>query len=174
MRMVLIGGLLLAGCQQASETSTNGAETPKAAAAQAFTPGEWATTSQIVEMDIPGMPEEMRKANVGQINRFTSCMTPEMARKPDANFFTNNSGTTSCKGERFDMAGGRLQAAMVCTDRAQPGEMRLTIVGTYTADSYQATSTMQRSDGPGNTLMKVTAKTSARRTGACKAEGKSA
>ena len=173
MRMMLLGGLLLAGCQQASETSANKAEAGQAAAAQAFTPGAWETTSQITAMDIPGMPEEMRKANVGQVNSFTSCMTPEMAKKPDANFFTNNSGTTSCKGERFDMSGGRLQAAMVCTDRNVPGEMRLTIDGTYTADTYQATSTMERSDGPGNTLMKVTAKTSARRTGECKAEEKS-
>lgn len=174
MRMMLLGGLLLAGCQQASETSASKAEAGQTAAAQAFTPGEWATTSEIVAMDILGMPEEMRKANVGQVNRFTSCMTPEMAKKPDANFFTNNTETTSCKGERFDMSGGRLQAAMVCTDRNVPGEMRLTIDGTYTADTYQATSTMQRSDGPGNTLMKVTAQTSARRTGECKAEEKNA
>jgi hypothetical protein len=174
MRTMLLGGLLLAGCQQASDTSTNKAEMPRTAAAQAFTPGEWATTSQIIEMDIPGMPEEMRKANVGQVNSFTSCMTPEMARKPDANFFTNNAGTTDCKGKRFDMAGGQLKAAMVCTDRNTPGEMRLTIDGSYTADSYQATSVMQRSDGPGGTVMKVTAKTSARRTGDCKAKEKNA
>jgi hypothetical protein len=174
MRMLLLTGLLLAGCQQAADKGENKAGKADAPAAQAFTPGAWETTSQITAMDIPGMPEEMSKANVGQVNRFTSCMTPEMAKKPDANFFTNNSGTTSCKGERFDMAGGRLQAAMVCTDRNVPGEMRLTIDGSYTADSYQATSTMQRSDGSGNTLMKVKAKTSARRTGACKAEGKTA
>lgn len=167
MRMVMLTGLLLAGCQQAAETGEQKAQAQVAAVAQAFTPGEWETTSQLVAMDVPGVPPEVLKANLGQVNRFKSCMTAEMAKEPDANFFTNNSGTTSCKNERFDMSGGRLQAAMVCTDRNVPGQMRMTVDGRYTPDSYEATSTMERSDGPEGSNMKMTAKTSGRRTGAC-------
>ena len=145
MRMVMLPGLLLAGCQEAAETGAQKAQAQAAAVAQTFTPGEWETTSQLVAMDVPGVPAEVLKANIGQTNRFKSCMTEEMAKKPDANFFTNNSGTTSCKSERFDMSGGRLQAAMVCTDRTVPGQMRMTIDGRYTRDSYEVTSTMARS-----------------------------
>jgi hypothetical protein len=121
-------------------------------------------------MEVPGIPPEMAKANLGQKTSFEHCMTPEQAAKPPSDFFTNADKTTDCKGENFAMVGGKLNATMTCTDKNTPGKMVMTIVGDYQPASYTATMTMVRDGAPNGGEMKITATTSGKRIGDCDAK----
>ena len=137
--------------------------------------GEWAPSMDVseskdaftVKMEVPGMPPEIAKANIGQKNSFESCMTPEQAAKPPSDFFTNNNQTTNCTTESFAMAGGKLDATMICEDKNTPGKMRMTIKGDYQPTSYTATMTMVTDGAPNGGEMKITATTTGERIGEC-------
>ena len=166
--------LPLAGCGDKPESGdqtvaagSGGAPAPIAAEPIAFQPGKWKATSELIKMEVPGMPPEIAKANIGQKNSFESCMTPEQAAKPPSDFFTNNNQTTNCTTESFAMAGGKLDATMVCEDKNTPGKMRMTIKGDYQPTSYTATMTMVTDGAPNGGEMKITATTTGERIGEC-------
>lgn len=168
--------LLLAGCGKAPEsvdkTAAVGvpAPAPVVAAPVRFQPGKWRQTSELVRMEVPGMPPELAKRNVGQKTSFDSCMTPEQAAKPPSKFFTN-ANDTSCTTKSFAMVGGRLDATMTCLNKHTPGEMTMTIKGDYQPASYTATMTMVTDGAPGGGEMKIIATTSGQRVGDCDAKG---
>jgi hypothetical protein len=167
--------LLLAACDKASDGGDKSAPSipapaPLAAQPVKFMPGKWQATSELMKMEVPGMPPEMAKANLGQKTSFEHCMTPEQAAKPPSDFFTNADKTTDCKGENFAMVGGKLNATMTCTDKNTPGKMVMTIKGDYQPTSYTATMTMVRDGAPNGGEMKITAATSGKRIGDCDAK----
>jgi hypothetical protein len=72
--------LLLAGCGEKPESVEKDgitAPAPLAAKPVTFLPGKWQATSELVKMEVPGMPPEMAKANVGQKTSFEHCITAE-------------------------------------------------------------------------------------------------
>jgi hypothetical protein len=167
--------LPLAGCSDKPENgdkkaADSSAPTPLTAAPVTFQPGKWQATSELVSMEVPGMPPELAKANVGQKTSFESCMTAEQAAKPPSDFFTHNDATTSCTTQNFAMAGGKLDATMICEDRKTPGRMTMTLQGDYQPSSYTATMTMIRDGAPAGGNMKITARTSGKRIGECDAK----
>lgn len=171
---IILPFIILAGCGQKQETATkaeSGSASSAAAAPITFQPGKWQATSELVSMEVPGMPPQIAKANVGQKTSFESCMTAEQAAKPPSDFFTHNDATTRCTTENFAMAGGKLDATMVCEDRKTPGKMTMTLKGDYRPTSYTATMTMVRDGAPAGGNMKITAKTSGKRVGECEAKG---
>lgn len=170
--------LLLAACGDASKEADKTATSavtpatplPAPAAQVRFLPGKWQATSELVKMEVPGMPPEMAKANVGQKTNFEHCITAEQAAKPPSDFFTN-AKQTSCTTKNFAMVGGKLDATMVCVNDKAPGNMTMTIKGDYHPDSYTATMTMVTDGGPNGGEMKITAATSGKRVGECDAKG---
>ena len=58
-------------------------------APEMLTPDRWESTVRIEKVDVPGMPpelaERMQKAMAGRTS--ASCLTPEEAKKPAAEFF---------------------------------------------------------------------------------------
>jgi hypothetical protein len=170
--LLLMPLLLLAACGDAPKKDSESAGPPAEATAPAaikLQPGKWQATSELVSMEVPGMPPELAKANVGQKTTFENCITPEQAEKPASDFFTN-AQNTDCKAQDFTMAGGKLAATMTCVDRNTPGEMTMTMDGDYTPISYAATMTMVTSGAPGGGEMKITAKTEGKRIGECDAK----
>jgi hypothetical protein len=175
----------LAACNQQQSTQETAAKTgevsltnasPAEVAKQAqaaggahFTPGEWETAVDVTEVDLPGVPAEMReqmkKTLMSATKVVKSCMTPEQAAKPQAGMLSGkNDGR--CTYKNFTMAGGRIDAVMVCAG-AQGAEMTQTIAGTYTDTSFALTSSMDATGGPGGG-MKMKARTNGRRIGECK------
>lgn len=168
--------LPLAGCgdkpesgDQTAAAESGGAPAPLAAKPNNFEPGKWQATSELIKMEVPGMPPELAKANLGQKTTFEHCMTAEQAAKPPSDFFTNNGPTTNCATESFEMAGGKLDATMICEDRNTPGKMTMTIKGDYQPTSYAATMTMVTDGAPNGGEMKITATTTGKRVGECDA-----
>jgi hypothetical protein len=167
------GLLLLAACNKAPESADKASPAPAnplAAATMNFQPGKWQATSELVKMEVPGMPPEMAKNNLGQKTSFEHCMTPEQAARPKSDFFTKNDGTTDCTTKNFAMVGGKLDAAMACVDKKTKTEMNMTIKGDYQPTAYTATMTMVTGGAPGGGEMRIIANTSGKRIGDCDAK----
>ncbi len=135
-------------------------------------PGLWESKVAIEEIDIPGMPaamqESMKKTFAErQPAGFTSCLTPEEARKPKEDFFAGKDN--KCRYDHFTMGNGRIDARMRCD--AGQGEQVMEMAGTYSPDSYSMTMTTLREGGSGpggEARMKM--RMDARRVGDCTAE----
>ena len=169
---IIIPLILLAGCGDKPESAEKGGVTapaPLAAKPVTFLPGKWQATSELVKMEVPGMPPEMAKANVGQKTSFEHCITAEQAAKPPSEFFTN-AKQTDCTSKSFSMVGGKLAATMVCVDQKTKTNMTMTMQGDYHPDSYTATMTMVTDGMPNGGEMKITATTSGKRIGECDAK----
>ena len=96
--------------------------------------GQWRLNTTIDEMTIPGMPPSAQaemKRMMGQRQNVTVdyCMTPEDARKPGGKVFTGKE-SKDCRYERFDMAGGKVDAVMRCEGKPPAGTMIMTVSGT--------------------------------------------
>jgi hypothetical protein len=169
---IILPLLLLAGCGEKPESAENDGATapaPLAAKPVTFLPGKWQATSELVKMEVPGMPPEMAKANVGQKTSFEHCITAEQAAKPPSDFFTN-AKQTDCTSKSYSMAGGKLSATMVCVDQKTKTNMTMTMQGDYHPDSYTAMMTMVTDGMPNGGEMKITATTSGKRVGDCDAK----
>ena len=164
---------LLACNSGPSVTATNASVTEvsnkvKAAVADGefVAPGRWETVMTIEDMQIPDMPPQMAekmKAHMGQGMKHVSCLTPEEAKRPKGDFF---GGEKECRYDHFKMAGGTIDAKMVC---AMQGATRtMTMNGSYSANTYHMAIT-SAGTGPsgamGNMSMKM--KIDGNRTGVC-------
>lgn len=143
-----------------------------AARDQAFVdPGKWETKVSLLDVDIPGMPPQMAaqmKQSMGKMQEhgFTSCLTEEDAKRPKENFFAGNN--KDCRYDHFTMSGGKIDAALRCEGKPEGGAMNMTINGTYSRDSYEATMAMDVSGGREGS-MKMRSHSESHRVGQCTA-----
>lgn len=177
--------LALAACNQQStqesaaktgEVSlTNAAPSEVAKQARAagpahFSPGEWETRVEITDIDMPGVPPQVRDRMMGAmkaVRTVKTCVTAEQASKPQSDVLTGKTDGR-CTYDSYDMADGRIDARMHCT-APQGGSMTQTIAGTFTETSFALASEMRSSGGPGGAgAMHMKAKTSGSRLGDCK------
>lgn len=165
--------LLLAGCgdkpESADKGDKGGVPAPVTATPVGFQPGKWQATSELVSMEMPGMPPEIAKANMGKKTVFAHCITAEQAVKPPSDFFTDRQNK-NCTTKSFTMSGGKLDATMTCTGERSGGEMTMTIKGDYLPTSYTATMTMVSAGMQGGGEMKMIATTTGQRVGECDAK----
>ena len=92
----------------------------------------------------------------------TTCLTPEMAAKPDGKFF--NQANNNCIYDHFSMSGGKMDATMTCT--GHNGKMTMTMNGTFTPDQYEIHTSSQE-QMPGGQAMSVTMTVNSHRVGDC-------
>lgn len=134
-------------------------------------PGEWETTVQIVKVDMPDAPPQVKKAleesaMAGNANTSRSCVTPEEAER-DPREFLKKEQAGNCSYERFSFQGGAIDGKMSCNS-PQGGKMEATMAGTIGAEAIDMTVTNVMSGGskPGN--MSTTVKMTSKRVGECK------
>lgn len=179
----LAGTLLLAGCGSgdadkgggsvALENASIGEARTQARDALKLQPGQWEVAVNIVKVDIPGAPPEVAGAMgeaMGKRGRTLShCITPEEASRPPEEMMGGDSG--QCRYENFTMAGGRINATMLCRAGQGDGETRMVMAGAYSPTSYDMDLTMTLSGAmvPTGQAMTMQAKQTARRTGECSA-----
>lgn len=170
---------LVAACGKGEVELENASveEVVKASAnAQALNPGQWANTTRILSVEMPGMQQaekammdRMTQAMVGQTNVSESCVTPEQAKKPDASLFAGQ-GQGNCQFDTFEIGGGKLNAVLSCNPGGEAA-MKMTMNGTYGGENYDLDSQIEMSGAPGmasKTAMKIKAKNSGKRIGECK------
>lgn len=183
--LITLSLVMLAACgskddaSNASNTST-AAESGKtgqveankpaiAAAIQAFNPGQWRTTTELVALDMPGMPKELADQMGKSMMKATStehCMTPEEAKKPSDALARDNG---NCSYDKFTMEGGKLEAVMRCKSPDNKGTMEMALTGDYSPERYafQADMKVSQPQLPGKEMtMKI--KATSERIGECK------
>jgi hypothetical protein len=174
LAVLSIPPLALAACNSApSVTATNASVAEVSnkvdaavAGGQFVSPGRWETKVTILDISVPDMPPQIAqqmKAQMSKGQTHASCLTPEEAKKPRGDFF---GAQKDCRYDHFTMAGGSIDARMICARGGQTQTM--TMKGTYSADSYRMAMTADGSGtkGPmGAMSMKMTI--DAKRTGAC-------
>src|SRR4029078_5662766 len=132
--------------------------------------GKWETKVSVLDVDIPGMPAQMaaqmkRTMGTMQEHSFTSCLTEEDVRRPKEDFFAGRN--KDCRYDHFTMSGGKIDAALRC-DGKPSGAMTMTINGSYSRDSYEATMAMNVSGGREGG-MKIRSHSQSHRVGQCSA-----
>jgi hypothetical protein len=132
-------------------------------------PGKWQTSVSVLDIDMPGMPPQMQrqmKQSMASMkeHRFESCLTEADVKRPKEDFFAGKNN--ECRYDHFTMSGGKIDAAMRC-DGKPSGAMTMTINGTYSRDSWEATTAMEMSGPEG--AMKMRSKSESHRVGECTA-----
>lgn len=98
-------------------------------------PGRWESTMKLAKIDMPGLPPEAREAmnqQMGAARTATTCLTPEQAANPNADFFQK--GAENCKYDRFAMTGGKIDAVMTCTQDSTA--IKMSMAGSYSETAY--------------------------------------
>lgn len=128
-------------------------------------PGKWVSTVSIEEMSMPGMPADMAErmqAMASRTRTAETCLTKEDVEKPKEDFF---GGNEQCRYDHFTMKGGKIDAAMRCS---QDGVTQLMeMKGTYSSTSYAMQMKSRTEGGPGGEAMTMQMKVDAKRVGEC-------
>ena len=135
-------------------------------------PGLYRTTSKVVDFQVPGMaPAQAEKMKAmfsatGKGREF--CLTREEADKGWEEA-TKKLAEGNCRYDRFEAAGGRLDAKLVC-ETGQGMTSTMEMKGTMTSESSQMAMTIDQSapglpGGSGN--IRMVAEVSSERVGDC-------
>ena len=133
--------------------------------------GEWTMTSQINEISMGSMPEEMvaqmrEQANAQPPN--TNCLTEEDVANPVEGMFANSEMGEECDFGDSAFENGVIDVNATCQGAESEGTATLTVQGTYTATTMAAELSLNVEGGPAEMSMSSTL--SAERTGECSAE----
>lgn len=185
--IMLAGSALLAlgACDKGEDKAQSGAGEAQSAqeiAAQvkkvSLQPGEWETTSEIVDAKIEnapeGMPAGMMDAMKGRKTMVKNCITPAQAENPDADFLAAQKDGR-CTYSGFEMAGGTIKGTVTCAG-GEGGTATMKMEGIYTPASYTTTVDMVSAGMGGaqarDMTMHMTTKVSGKRIGECPAPAK--
>lgn len=160
----------LTGCGKKGEpdaAATSGTSTASTAKAASATPraGHWDVKVQMVDLDVPGMPKQLKDTVAQQISQagaVATCLTPEEAARNDGKFFQPKNNK-DCTADSFAMEGGKLNARMTCAKGG--AKQAVEMHGTYSAEAYDLA---LDSKGEANGQpMKMSMRVTGRRTGEC-------
>src|SRR5688572_8089304 len=122
----LAAAILLAACGGDADTNNDGTMSGEEIAAEAAgaikpQPGQYRTTYEMLEFNVPGAPEAMQqqaKAVMGGASEvakpITYCLTPEQAGANGAEQMAKNMAGGNCTVSKFDVSGSTLSAEMQC------------------------------------------------------------
>ena len=180
--VALLVPVALAACgtdaRDAAEESTTAAA-PESMSSEALSaemkkavrplPGQYTSTSELVELDMPGLPPEqvarMKQMMGTSMSKVTSrCLTEEEASKG----FEDLAGETqdNCRMESFNAEGGAFSGRMVCSGDGGSGTMTMNGTGTPTGSDMVMAMDMTSPNVPGG-RMAVKMHVISKRTGDC-------
>ncbi|AKH44262.1 hypothetical protein FHS61_001582 [Altererythrobacter atlanticus] len=173
----LVAAIALAACsggtEEESATAGEGLSEAEANAAAEgairLTPGQYSTTLELVEFEVPGLSgdladqiRDLAASGFAEGNSF--CLTPEEAEEGPRRM-VRDLAENDCTFNKFDVAGGTINADLSCiADDGSEGTMKMT--GTMTSESSDMMMEMdQQIPQMGKAHMKV--KVNSRRVGEC-------
>lgn len=162
---ILAGGALLlaSGCSDGGSVDADSDGTismDQAASAAANIPkpeaGLYRSTITMTGIDVPGMGADMAGHGSGMTTTNEYCLTQDdVAQGYEEMMKRGQDG--SCSYERFNVAGGKLDAVMVC--QTEQGDARMEMKGTASSTGSEFDAKMQMDlDGKGNGTMSFSAK----------------
>ena len=164
MRFIALTPLLiLAACSGGEEPKKAEADAP---AATQLTPGQWEMTSEITQVTQRDQSAPAIDAPEGSKTTTSTCVAEADAKKPQPALFAREG--FDCTYRDFYMSGGRINATLGCKSPGLSGDISTVVNGSYTGDTIEGTTvTETRLVGSGD--VKLEAKVTGRRTGACTA-----
>ena len=155
--MAAVGAALLAGCSGGgnADADGNGEVSMKEAAkkAEGLKPqaGQYKAVITMTGIDIPGMPPEMAGHGGGMTTNTEYCLTQAEVDKGYQEMMKRGQNG-ECTYESFNLAGGKLDAVMLC--KTGEGDARMTMNGTATPTTFDFTATMAMkfADAPEGTM----------------------
>lgn len=159
----ITSALLLASCSGNSDADADGdgaISMDEAASAAANMPrpqpGLYRATITMTGIDIPGMGANMAGHGGGMTTTQENCLTKEdVAGGYEEMMKQGQDG--SCRYEKFNVKGGKLDAVMLCDTPEGEARMEMTGTATPTASEFDASMNMKM-DGVGNGTMRFKAK----------------
>ncbi len=167
--------MLLAGCNEGPGEARN--QTAQEVASEmkkiSMKPGEWETTQEVIDVKIEGAPEGMptgiMEAMKGRKNTVKTCITPEQAANPSADFLTSQKDS-KCTYSGFEMNDGKIKGAVSCPS-PEGGKADIALDGNYSSEGYQMNMEMKTAgmggDGSSNMTMHMKMRTTGKRVGEC-------
>ena len=160
MRRIIMGAAgvaLLAGCSGGghADADGNGEVSMKEAAkkAEGLKPqaGQYKAVITMTGINIPGMPPEMAGHGGGMTTTTEYCLTQAEVDKGYQEMMKRGQNG-ECTYESFNLAGGKLDAVMLC--KTGEGDARMTMNGTATPTTFDFTATMAMkfADAPEGTM----------------------
>ena len=175
----LVAAVLLAACSGDADTNGDGTVSSEEVAAEAESaikprPGQYRTSFEVLELNIPGAPVELKQqmqaqmgGEAGAARTSTYCLTPEDAAANGAEQMAKNVAQGNCTIARFDVSGGTLSAEMQCT-AVNGATSHVVMDGQMTSTSSTMTMTNEMDmAGMGKMQMKIRA--NSERIGDCPA-----
>jgi hypothetical protein len=155
--------LALAACSDSGDVDADGdgaISLNEAASAAADMPkpepGLYRATITMTGIDIPGMGANMAGHGGGMTTTQENCLTKEdVAGGYEEMMKQGQDG--SCRYEKFDVKGGKLDAVMLCSTPEGEARMEMKGTATPTASEFDASMNMNM-DGVGNGTMRFKAK----------------
>ena len=126
--------------------------------AQGFAPGEWQHQTQLLEADVPGIPQWLIKLTAGHGSR-KNCNSPALAQShPEV--LMQGDPSASCRLRKLSMTNGKLAFDTFCTNKHFPDGLLVSSRGSYTPTSYfiSTTSTGSKDGKPVRILTTGTGK----------------
>jgi hypothetical protein len=155
--------LLLAGCSGGGDVDADGdgaISMSEAAGAAADMPkpqpGLYRATITMTGIDIPGMGANMAGHGSGMTTTHENCLTKEDVAGGYEEMMKQGQDS-SCTYEKFNVAGGKLDAVMLC--QTDEGEARMEMTGTATPTGSEFEASMKmKMEGMGDGTMRFKAK----------------
>lgn len=167
--------LALAACDKEPEVSLENASPEQVAAEMKKSgvaedlrkPGQWETTMTVAKLEAPGMPPEalaQMQQMMGNAKATVRCVTAEELKQVDSFIGENNA---NCVFDHYRVSDGTIDGKATC--KSGTVTQRMTMNGSFTADSSNMTIRSETSGGPPGQNMNVTMNIKSKRLGECTA-----
>jgi hypothetical protein len=158
---ILTPFLVLAACSEGEQQPKKDAEAPKQLSA-----GQWEMTSEVTKVTQRDQGKPTLPAAEGTKTTTSSCLAEADLKRPQPAFFVGED--MNCTSRDVYMSRGRANVTLACKREGLPGDIATVVNGTFTADSFEGTTTTETSLlGDGD--VKIEAKLTGKRTGDCPA-----
>lgn len=171
--LILPLALALAACGERGGDTAGSTVTAEEVASRASDyvkpePGLYRTSIEILEVDIPNAPpqvREMMKSSAASNQTHEYCVTPQDVEK-GLEQAIRKSQQGDCDYKKFEVAGGRIDAVMTCRQQGQTVDMTMSGSGTATSSDMEMTMKMQM---PGVGESTIRSRSRSERIGDCPA-----
>ena len=133
--------------------------------------GNWKTSLELVKLEAPGMPAELKAGMTQAMESMASgeqCFTQEQIDKEDiaAHLAKGPENGGECTWSKKDVGGGKIDIAGTCTSGGETVDMAIS--GTFAAKKTDVTTTIKGKDPTGGGDMEIVTRMKGEHTGPCK------
>lgn len=160
--LVMLPLLILAACSEGGDGGQSAKAKAEAAKTLKLAAGQWETTAEVIKLTKQDNGEPAIKTPEGTKTTASHCVAEADGKKPQPVLLAGED--YDCEYGNFYMSSGTLNAQLNCRREGLAGEVRMTVDGSYTADTLEANqsiSTFLSGNGDVNIQIKLTG----RRTG---------